>query len=211
MSESTLERVQEDLEVVKQAMGLRRPFEWEHVWACLALGVVGLLIATITAATDIARRPVVAASQSHLAYLGLLLVPAALIMALLVALGSRRRHVAPFFWCESRRSLVVAAVIVPLYLLFAAWAARSTVAAGALTASTLFLAGLFALAGAIADPSRRHVLGFAVSTMLAGLVAPVANYESAGLLAGAWLFLGGSSTAAILAWRLRSTVAHGTD
>ena len=41
MSEANLDRVREDLAVMKQVLGLHPPFEYGHVWVCLALAVVG--------------------------------------------------------------------------------------------------------------------------------------------------------------------------
>jgi hypothetical protein len=77
-----------------------------------------------------------------------------------------------------------------------------------LTAATFFLAGLFMLAPAVSDRGKRYTLGYAVSTMLAGTIAPWAGYGSAGLLAGGWLVLGGLSTAVIMAWQLRGGGGH---
>ena len=44
--------------------------------------------------------------------------------------------------------------------------------------------------------------------MLAGFVAPLATYESAGLLVGGWLFCGGLSTALMMARQFRGTSMH---
>ena len=99
---------------------------------------------------------------------------------------------------------------IPLYIGFTVWVVKSGLSASTLTAATFFLAGLFTLAAAISDRSKRYTLGFAASTMLAGVIAPWASYESAGLLAGGWLILGGLSTAIVMAWQLRSGVEHVT-
>jgi hypothetical protein len=205
MSEPNLQRVQEDLEAMKQVLGLARPFEWGHVWACLALAAAGGVVAAISAGTAIARTPVVVGSPAHWAYIALLVLPAALALGLLTALARWRTEEAPRFWCEMRGSWATAAVVVPLNLGFTVWAIRNGLSAGTLTAATLFLAGLIPLGAAIADRSKRYTLGFAVSTLLAGVIAPLARYESAGLLAGGWLILSGLSTALVMAWRLRST------
>ncbi len=208
MSEAKLERVREDLEVMRQAMGLRLPFEWEHVWACIAFAIVGVVIAAITSGTGISVKPAVPGSAFHLAYIGLLVVPVCLVLGVLTWVARRRREVAPLFWREHRQWWTVAAVIVPLYVGFTVWGVRNGLSAGTLTAATFFLAGLFALAAAIPDRSKRYTLGFAVSTVLAGAVTPWVGYESAGLLVGGWLVLGGISTAIVMARQLRSGGEH---
>jgi hypothetical protein len=82
-------------------------------------------------------------------------------------------------------------------------------AAGTITASTLFLAGLYLLANALAARGLRHTLGWAVATMAAGLTAPSGTYQNAGLLVGGWLIAGGLSSAAVMAWQLRNRSKHG--
>ncbi len=172
---------------MKQAMGFRLPFDWEHVWACLAISAVGVVVAVITAGTNISATPVVRGSAAHWAYISLVAIPAFLVLGVMTMISRHRREVAPFFWRESRQSWFIGAVAVPLYLGFAVWLVRNGLSAGALTACTLFLSGLFPLMTAIADRSRRYFLGWGVSTVLVGAIAPLASYGSAGLLAGGWL------------------------
>ncbi|WP_165235191.1 hypothetical protein [Aquisphaera insulae] len=211
MSDSSLDRVREDLAVMRRAVGLGHPFEWEHVWACLALACVGGALAVITAVTGISVKPAAPGSASHLAYLGLLLVPVALALGLMATLGHRRKEAAPLFWREQRHSWVAAVVVVPLYVGFTIWGVKNGLAAGTLTAATFFLAGLFSVAAAVSERDRRYTLGFGLSTLLAGAICPWVGYEGAGLLVGGWLALGGVSTAIVMARQLRSGVEHATD
>ncbi len=211
MSDSRLDRVREDLAVMRQAVGLGLPFEWEHAWACLALACVGVTVAVITAVTGISAKPAAPGSASHLAYIGLLLVPVALALGLMATFAHRRREVAPLFWREQRHSWVAAVVIVPLYLGFTVWGVKNRLSAGTLTAATFFLAGVFSVAAAISDRGRRYTLGFGVSTMLAGAICPWVGYEGAGLLVGGWLAFGGVSTAIVMARQLRCEVKHVAD
>jgi hypothetical protein len=204
MSETSLEQVRGDLAVMRQALGLRLPFEWEHVWACLALSALGFAIAAITAGTNIAVTPVVRGSAAHWAYIGLLVVPVSLVLGVMSVVAWRRKGDAPFFWRENRQSWSVAAVAVPLFIGFTVWTIRSGLSAGTLTSAMLFAAGLYPLMTAVADKCSRYMLGWAVSTMLAGAAAPFAGYPGAGILAGGWLVLGGLSTAVIMAWQLRT-------
>jgi hypothetical protein len=208
MSEGDLDRVREDLAVMRQAIGPRPPFGREHVWVSLALAVVGIVVAALTAWTNISTPPATPASAARWAYLGLVVGPALFVLTVLAVAARRRRADAPLLWREARLSWVATAVAVPLYLGFVAWAVKNGTSAGALTAATLFLAGLFALVGAVTDRGRRYTLGWAVATLLAGVCAPAATYESAGLVAGCWLFLGGFSTAAVMAWQLRGENDH---
>ncbi len=211
MSDTSLERVRGDLAVMRQAFGLRLPFEWEHVCACLALAALGLAISAITASTNIAVEPVVRGSAAHWAYISLLVVPVFLFLGVITMVASRRKEDAPLFWLENRQSWAVAAVATPLFIGFTVWTMRSGLSAGSLTAATLFFAGVYSLMAAVADKSRRYMLGWAVSAILAGVIAPFAGYESAGLLAGGWLAVGGISTAVIMAWQLRTEGKHVPD
>lgn len=208
MSEKSLEQVREDLAVMRQALGLGLPFEREHVWTCLALSAVGMAVAAITGGTNIAATPVVRGSAAHWAYIGLLVVPVCLVLGVMTVVARCRREDAPSFWCEIRQSWAVAAIAVPLFIGFTIWTMMSGLSAGTLTAATLFLAGMYLLMTAVAGRSKRYMLGWAVSTILAGVIAPLASYESAGILAGGWLILGGLSTATIMAWQLRSVNEH---
>jgi hypothetical protein len=40
---------------------------------------------------------------------------------------------------------------------------------------------------------------------------PLGSYQTAGVLTGCWLLLGGLSTAGIMAWQLRKDRRHGND
>jgi hypothetical protein len=211
MSQAQVDRVSEDLAAMRRVLGFRVPFEREHVWANLALAVAGLTVAVVTEWTNISSVPAVPGSGAHWAYIGLVTVPALLVLAMLAAMAHRRKDAASLLWRESRRAWVAAAIAVPVYLGFTAWAVSRGASAGMLSSSTLFLAGLFSFLGAIADRGMRHALGWAVSTMIAGVVAPSAIYESAGLLVGGWLLAGGLSSAAVMAWQLKTGSEHGAD
>jgi hypothetical protein len=211
MSQAQVDRVREDLSVMQRVLGFRHRFGREHVWANLALALAGLVVSVITQWTGISSVPTARGSGAHWGYIGLVCLPGLLVLGMLVAVARWRKAAAPFFWWESRRALIVAAVAVPLYLGFVAWAVGRGASAGAVTASTLFLAGLFPFLAAIADKSMHYTLGWAASTMIAGLAAPSATYETAGLLVGGWLIAGGLSSAALMAWQLRNGSEHVAD
>jgi len=211
MSQAQVDRVREDLAAMQRVLGFRLLFGREHVWVNLVLALAGLVVAAVTEWTNISSVPSVRGSGAHWAYIGLVTLPALLVLGMLAAVAHGRKDAAPLVWQESRRTWAVAAVAVPLYLSFAAWAVSRGASAGAITACTLFLAGLFTFVGAISDRRMRHTLGWAASTMIAGLVAPSATYESAGLLVGGWLIVGGLSSAAMMAWQLRSGSEYVAD
>jgi len=169
---------------------------------------VGIVVAAVTAFTNIAAVPVTQGSVVHLTYVAMLVVPVLLVFAGMGVVARRRKAISPLLWREARRSAVVAAVSVPLYVGFLVWARQNGLSPGDLTAVTLFLAGLFALMGALSGPGRRYMLGWAVSTMLAGAGSLVCSYASAGILVGGWLFLGGLSSAGIMAWQLGNRSGH---
>ena len=167
MDEKSLERVHEDLAIMRRTLGLELPFEWEHVWACLALCAVGAVVAAITVGTNISVPPVVRGSAAQWGYIGLVILPVFLVMAVMAMVARRRREVAPLFWSECRGSWATAALAVPLYVGFVAWVSWSGLSASTLTASTLFLVGFAALLTGIADRSRRYTLGYAFATLAA--------------------------------------------
>jgi bacteriorhodopsin len=208
MSEGNLDRVREDLAAMRQVLGLRPRFGREHVCVSFALAIVGTVVAALTAWTEISVRPTRSGSMAHWVYIALIGVPALLVLTVMSLMARHRKAETPLLWRESRLSWIFAAIAVPLYLAFIAWAVKNDISAGAVTAATFFVTGLFLLMDAVSDRRRWYTLGWAVSTLLAGVCAPMTTYESAGLLAGGWLFLGGISTAAILAWQLRSGSDH---
>lgn len=211
MTDAHVDRVREDLAAMRLTLGFRLPFEREHVWANLALALAGAVVAALTGWTSLSSAPTTRGSLGHWMYIGLVIIPPLLVLGMMAAVAHRRRDSAPLLWRESRRAWPVAAVAALLYLGFTAWAVNRGVAAGTITTSTLFLAGLFPLVAAIADRGLRHTLGWAVATMVAGIVAPSGTYENAGLLVGGWLIIGGLSSAAVMAWQLRSRSEHVAD
>jgi hypothetical protein len=203
MSDADLNRVKEDLAIVKQAMGMHSSHQPQQLWANLSLAGLGLIIAAVTAFTGIAAQPVVQGSVAHLGYVALIVGPFLIAFLIMATFARSERSTAVLPWLEYRRSLVAAAVAVPVFIGFVIWAARHGMSVSTITAATLFLAGLFPLLSVLVDPRRLYIFGWALSTMLAGIIAPLCSYQSAGILAGVWLFCGGLSTAGIMAWQAK--------
>ncbi len=203
MSEPSVDRVRDDLAVIKQALGFQRGTERDVIGYSVAMAVLGIMLAAITAFTDISRPPAERGSPAHLMYVATLVVPGLLVIVALTALSYRRRDAAPVLWRENRQTVLLTAVMAPIYAGFVAWTAWLGVSASAVTTTTLFLFGLVMLGVAIGDRSRRYWAGWSVATMLAGACAPLCSYRTSGALIGGWLIVGGLSTAILVAYELR--------
>jgi hypothetical protein len=180
---------------------LRLPFAREHVVIHLAFAVFGILVASLTLGSGVARVP--ARGGPSIVYLALMVAP---VLAVFVALASgalHRRSQSRLSWRETRRSALLPLVAVPLYAGFVFWIMRRETSPAFLTAATFFLWGLISFVSALPDRSRWYSLGWAAATMLAGFFAPLVSYERAGVLVGAWLLCGGLSTALTMVLQLR--------
>ncbi len=203
VSHADVYRVQEDLAIVKQAMGLHPTYDPRQLWTNVGLAALGLIIGGVTAFTEISSQPVVRGSVKHLLYIALTIFPIGLVLLGLAIELRRQKKLAVYPWLTAKQSLVAAAIAIPVYLGFVGWGLSKGLSAGTITATTFFIVGLLLLLNSLNDARRRYFLGWAVSTIIAGFVAPLCNYQTAGILAGLWLVCGGLSTAAIVAWRLR--------
>ncbi len=81
-----------------------------------------------------------------------------------------------------------------------------------MTVTALFMAGLGMLILPILDTTRLFYLGWAVSTMLFAVAAPLLGQRYLGVLVGSWLILSGLSAAGIMGWQIhRSVDEHAAD
>lgn len=211
MKDAHVDRVREDLELMRVVLGFRAPFEQVQLWANIALAFVGVLIAALTEWTSISSVPSVHGSGAHWAYISLIIIPPILVLGMMAIVAHYRRDAAPLAWRDARRDWVIAAIAAPAYLGFVAWAAMRGASLGTTTAATLFVTGLFALLRSVTGKGMDHTTGWAASTMIAGILAPSVSYGNAGLLAGGWLLVGGLSSAAVMALHVRSTNKHVAD
>jgi hypothetical protein len=111
MSDAKLDRVREDLAVMKQVVGLRQPCERDQLWTNLALAGLGVIIAVVTACTQGSATPPVRGSLQHLASVAAIVVPGLIAVATLTAVSYRRREQAPVSWRENRQSGIVVALL----------------------------------------------------------------------------------------------------
>ncbi len=211
MSNTSVDRVREDLAVIRQALGKQLPYGWKQVRDSLILALVGTVIAAITGLTGIAALPAEPGSPRNLLYGALVAAPILLLFFAGGSVAYRRKAVHPLEWREMRKGLAAFAVTLALFFGFLHWATSHGQPAAAFINAGVVFSGLFWLVGSFCDPRYRHFWGWGVSTLLFGAAMPLGSYQTAGIFAGCWLMLGGLSTAAIMAWQLRKDEVHGHD
>jgi hypothetical protein len=204
MTEPDLNRIESDLAVMKQAARLDAPpFNPRHVWANRALAVSGILVAAVTAFTNIAALPVEQGSPRHLAYLALILMPIGVLFFAMAFTARWRSGSAVRLQSDMNRIGIAMMFALLVSIAFVPVATSRGLSPAALTGALFFAIGLIWTVHAIVTPSARQYLSVALLTLLASFGVPLGNYTNAGLLAGVWLATGGLLTAALVAWRLR--------
>lgn len=107
MADPYVDRIREDLAAMRRSLGFRQPFAWEHVWANLALALAGAVVAVLTALTGISSAPLTRGSAGHWAYIGVVIIPPLLVLAILAAVAQMIAGlVAPSITYESAGFLV---------------------------------------------------------------------------------------------------------
>jgi hypothetical protein len=203
VTHADVNRVQEDLAIVKQAMGLHSMHDRPQIWVNVGLAALGLVIGAATAFTGVSSPPAVPGSTSHLLYIALIIFPVGLALVGLAFELRRRKRQAILSSFTYMRTLVAASLAIPVYLGFVAWGLSKGLSGGTITAATFFVVGLLVLLDSLYDARRRYFIGWAIATIVAGFAAPLFKYETAGILAGLWLVCGGLSTATIVAWQTK--------
>lgn len=213
MSSSPLERVQQDLDVIKSAMPSDFPYDRGSLAQCAVTAMCGV---------PLALRAVPGWDG---AMLGVLL---ALIAGLVLASGGwwRRayaeRGVRPRRWSWGRQeavSAVVAIVGLIVYALLTRWLAAAeegwsfAVWRGRLAAPALFAFGIGMLALGAAGSERRIYLGWGLAMTVLGLAMPwISTRPVFWLVAGVAMVLGGLASTVILWRQLRQWEdLHGRD
>ena len=197
MTQTDLQRVRSDLAAMKKAAGVGLPFGGADVWLGIAWAVGGLPLMAWTAVAPVEREMFVV----------LLGVPAAVVLVLSAWVARkyhRDRGKAPLRWQEHRFQWITAGVGVVLFGSFMIWGLARGLSPETLTTTGVFSAGLAMLIPSIVDRARMFYLGWAVSTMLFAVLAPLFGYRYLGVCVGAWLLLSGLTSALIMAWQLRT-------
>jgi len=211
MSNSGVDRVREDLAVIRQALGKQRSYGPKQVRDSLILALAGAVIAAITGLTGIATLPAEPGSPRNLLYGALIVAPVLLLFFAGGATAYRRKAVHPLEWRDMRKGLVAFVLGLPLFFVFLHWSTRNGQPVATFINAGVVFSGLIWLYGAFYDERYRHYWGWGISTLLFGAIMPLGSYQTAGVFAGCWLLLGGLSTAGIMAWQLRKDCTHGND
>ncbi|MGO9115597.1 MAG: hypothetical protein ACLP9L_40840 [Thermoguttaceae bacterium] len=211
MSNANVDRVREDLAVMRQALGKQLPYGPKQVRDSLILAVAGAVIAAITGLTGIAALPAEPGSPRNLLYGALIVAPVLLLCAAGGATAYRRKAAHPLAWRDMRKGLVTFVLVLPLFFGFLYWSAKNGQPVATFINAGVIFSGLFWLFGAFCDERYRYYWGWGISTLLFGAIMPLGSYQTAGIFAGCWLLLGGLSTAGIMARQLRKERERGND
>ncbi|MCH8052626.1 MAG: hypothetical protein IH895_01065 [Planctomycetes bacterium] len=205
MNHTDINRVRDDLAMMKQAAGVGLPIGRSDVWLSLAWAAAGVPLASWAAYSP----------PEPMAFGLLVIIPSMGVLALSAFVAKkyhRDRGKAPAPWREHRFQWIAAGVLTPVFGGFVAWGIVRGLSPEALTVTALFMAGLGTLILPILDRTRLFYLGWAVSTMLFAVTAPLLGQRYFGVLVGGWLILSGLSAAGIMGWQIhRSVDEHATD
>ncbi len=203
MSKSDLERVENDIEIIKEAAGLQLPFGWEDVWLNVYLVPVGVWLA------------VWGFLPYQLSRIWRIL-PVSVLAIVYVFLRVKYRRSTGRSPVR-RRGYSIALFLTPVLGLCAfgylVWVVRSGHDFVSAVGGMWFFAGLMLLLFAFAERARLFCLGWAVPIILCGIIItiwPVLNVLETNV--GIVLIIAGSATAVIQAYQLkRSTGGNVTD
>ena len=191
-----LNRLRRDIDVLETATGLAYPFDRGDVRK-IALGSLLGLPLLVWSLVGVARPPIagIAIVVTLLAVLGLMSSAS----SRLAEEGGGR----PAAWREHRTGLVLfltltAAALV--YLAIAVWGGLSWEAA---TGTAVYIAAVGTTVPAIADRSRRYLLGGSLPTLLYGAVLPLCDDRGLMLATGLWIFVSALASAGLMHRQLR--------
>jgi hypothetical protein len=194
MSETEIDRIRRDIDVIREAAGLGLPFGWEDVWLSLAAIPCGLVLSAVGA-----WGPLNSARLAAIPTLGILVAAAGLRFRYRRSSGR-----SPVRRKEYDLGLVAALLYALIAGGFLAWARHlgqpMQVTGGMALAMT---GGLCAMLGATASGRRSYFVAAAILIAF-GLVIPVSTPRQVIIAAGAGLAATGMGAAAIQAIQLKS-------
>ena len=203
MSKQEIERVKEDIEIIKEAAGLELPFGWEDVWINLYLIPVGIWLA------------IWSFLPFELSRIWRILPVAILApVFMLLRIKYRRTTGRPPM---RRRSYSVVLFLTPILGLCAfgylVWVIRTGHDFFFAVGGMWFFMGLMLLIFAFAQPGQLFNLGWAIPMILCGITVtiwPVLNMLETNV--GIVLIVAGSATAVIQAHQLKRNISkNGTN
>lgn len=195
MSEPEINRLREDLELIRQAAGLDLPFNRRDVWILT---------------------PVVCTAGALIAYVGwsvpseygwVAAFPAAIVIGVWLCLARsahRGRAAEPVRWREMRYGLLSLFLFVPMFVGFMFWEALLEMPPAAIATSALFFLGLALAWFGVIDRTRRYYIGSALPSIVFGLAIPFCDPPQVRAGAGLMVIAVGLTTGAIQMWQLRS-------
>jgi hypothetical protein len=203
MSVNEIDRVKEDIEVIKEAAGLELPFGWEDVWLSIYLIPVGVWLAIWR---FLPFQPSRLWRVLPVAVLGIVYV----FLRIKYRRSTGRSPV-------RRRGYSVVLFLTPLCALCAGgyfvWVIRSGRDFVSAVGGMWFFMGLMLLIFAFAERGRLFYLGWAIPVILFGIANTIwSGLNMLDMNVGIVLIAGGSATAAIQAYQLkRSTRKNATN
>ncbi len=211
MSGEPLQRVRDDLAMVKSALGTELPYDRSHVLLYfLGAGLGGLLGGLTLLGLEAHIRPVL------LAYIGVMLVAWAVQIRHL-----RVRQVeAPSRWRWGRKEAFASVVGMALVVGYVAWVGTwgrrqghwGLPEAFSLASALFFALGSCACVWVVMDNRRWHMLGGAVALIGGGLLLPVcATLRQFYLLLAGMLLVGAISSGILLLWQIRHWEVNHAD
>lgn len=197
MNESQVDRMKQDLNAIQQALALEPVVDRLDIWILLVYTALGVVVSALAAHG-------ILLTQNRVLQLCF-----ALIMGTLTIWYTIRRYrqkcVKPGIWREARFGMVAFVVFVPAALLFKFWAKHQGLPETAIGSAVIFSFGLAYLALAIANRSRRYIVGFALPLIAIAFLFPaIIKLHLLSMSVGLFLAVSCSAMAGIIAWQLRS-------
>ncbi len=193
MSQANLNRLRDDLEIMKQAAGVDLPFGREDVRASLWCALCGVLVSTWALLGPWEYRWIVAIPLT-LAVLGGVQA---------YRRAHRERGGEPVRWREHRLSGTAALVAVPLAIAYMQWERQVGVPRQFVGVASVFFVGVGLLIFAVLDRRRRPYAGGAIPLMAFAVAIPLCSPTQVVFAAGLCWTVGGSATAGLQSWQLR--------
>jgi hypothetical protein len=186
--------VREDLETIRQAIGMELPFGRLEVLANLWSAACGLLMASWSLLAPAEYRDV------------------ALVLLALIILGlswcsyraRKDRGARPWTWREHKLGLLAAAIITPCVVAYMRWERHLGMPREMAGASALVAVGLGALLISLVDRRRRYYLGGGVALIAFGIFFPLLTPTQVIVAAGIVLAAAGISAAVVQTWQLHN-------
>lgn len=195
MNQANVERVQDDLVTIRQALGLAAPpVGRNQVWGMLWLAACGLFLILLSVFPRVIPQP----WGSVLFLAGWLALPTWGYFNRLRGKSSDVKLCA-----TTSKSWLYSVVVVAFGVVFMIWARALGLSWPIVLGGLFFVEGLPCLVVALLEPWRLSLVGWSIALIVCGLCFPFLRIQNAGVLLGGIVFLGWFLSASILYWQLR--------